>query len=146
MKKIMVLLAGLLLGTILVHAQDIPQAQVPSVVLNAFKKDFPKAKDIEWELKGELYQVDFEIGFADHEVTLDNTGKLVKHKQEIKQAELPQAVATVIAKDFNGYRVSDISKTIDNAVTTYKLDLKKGQEEWEVTFDETGNILHKKAD
>ncbi len=146
MKKLLVLLSGLLLGIVMAHAQNIPQAQVPSVVLNAFKKEFPKASDIEWELKGEDYEVEFEIGFTDHEVTLDKTGKIIKHKHDIKQADLPQAIASAIAKDYAGYRASDFSKTISNGTTTYKLDLKKGQDEWEIVFDESGKILHKKAD
>lgn len=146
MKKLMGLLAGLLLGVVLVHAQDIPQAQVPSVVLNSFKKDFPKARDIEWELKGDVYKAEFEIGFTDHEVTLDKTGKTLKHKQDIKESDLPQPVASVIAKDFEGFRLSDISKTISDGSLTYKLDLKKGTKEWVIIIDEMGKILNQKAD
>lgn len=146
MKKLWIVLAGLLFGTVLAHAQDISQAQVPSVVLNAFKKEFPKASDIEWELKGDAYKVDFEIGFTDHTLTLDNTGKILKHKQDIKQGDLPQAAASAIAKDFAGFKVSDISKTTAEGNSTFKLDLKKGTEEWEIVFDEAGKILSKKAD
>lgn len=146
MKKLCVVIAGLLFGIVLAHAQDIPQAQVPSVVLNAFKKEFPKASDIEWELKGDVYQVEFEIGFTDHELTLDNTGKILKHKQDIKQTDLPKAVTEVLAKDFAGYRMSDISKTTEGTTVTYKLDLKKGQEEWEIIVDGNGKVLDKKAD
>lgn len=142
----MVLLAGLLLGVVSVHAQDIPQAQVPSVVLNSFKKDFPKASDIEWELKGDVYKAEFEIGFMDHEVTLDKTGKALKHKQDIKESDLPLTVASVIAKDFEGFRLSDISKTISDGSLTYKLDLKKGTKEWVIIIDEMGKVLNQKAD
>lgn len=146
MKKLCVVLAGLMLGVVLAYGQDIPQAQVPSVVLNAFKKEFPKASDIEWELKGDAYQVEFEIGFTDHELMLDNTGKILKHKQDINQSDLPQTVASAIAKDFAGFRLSDISKTIADGNATFKLDLKKGAEEWEIVFDQAGKILSKKAD
>lgn len=146
MKKLCIVWVGLFLGVVLAHAQDIPQSQVPSVVLNAFKKEFPKASDMEWELKGDVYEVEFEIGFTDHELTLDNTGKILKHKQDIKQSDLPQAVSSAIAKDFAGFRLSDISKTTTEGSTTFKLDLKKGTEEWEIVFDEAGKILSKKAD
>ena len=51
----------LLLGTGTIFAQDIPKSQVPSVIVNNFKKEFPKANDIEWEMQGDLYNVDFKI-------------------------------------------------------------------------------------
>src|SRR5690606_29211703 len=73
-------------------AQDIPQSQVPSLVVNSFQKTFPKTFDAEWELQGELYEVEFETGLlgTDHHAWYDKTGKLVKHKEEISKGRLPK--------------------------------------------------------
>jgi hypothetical protein len=49
-------------------AQDVPSSQVPSVILNSFKEQFSKATDVEWELNGDQYNVEFDISSADHEV------------------------------------------------------------------------------
>lgn len=129
-------------------AQDIPQSQVPSLVLNSFQKSFPKAADIEWELKGELYKVEFETGLlgTDHDAWYDNTGKLIRHKEEISKSDLPQNVLAKINSDFNGYRVKDVKKITENNHVTYTLELKTFSEEWKVAFDSQGTMLSKIAD
>src|SRR5699024_6696468 len=51
-------------------AQDIPQNQVPSVILNHFQQNFSKASDVEWEKDWDNYKVEFETGMfgSDQEV------------------------------------------------------------------------------
>lgn len=128
--------------------QDIPQSQVPSVIVNNFQQTFPKAYDIEWELDGENYKVEFETGLlgTDHDVWYDKTGKLVRHKEEISKSDLPQKVLAKINSDFSGYRVDDVKKITEGKKTTYTLELKTFSEEWKVAFDNEGNILSKVAD
>jgi hypothetical protein len=127
-------------------AQDISEAQVPSVVLNAFKKEFQKATDIKWEIKGNNYDVDFEIGKADHEVWYNATGKVLKHKQDLKQSDLPASINSALAKDFKDYGASDVKRIQTGNSVTYKVDLKSETEKWEVTFDEAGRVLAKEPD
>lgn len=144
--KNLLLITGLLFQSVFCVAQDIPQSQVPSVVVNSFKQQFPKATDVEWELKGDQYQVEFEIGLADHEAWIDATGKIVTLRQEIPAKDLPEAVKTTIKRDFDGYRTTDTKKITDHGTITYKAELKKFSEEWDVTFSQDGKILDKKAD
>jgi hypothetical protein len=127
-------------------AQDISEAQVPAVILNTFKKDFQKATDVEWELKGTNYDVDFEIEKADHEVWYDAAGNVLKHKQDIKQSDLPAAIKNGIVKNFKDYRASDVKRIQTGNSVTYKVDLKSATEKWEVTFDEAGKVLTKDPD
>jgi hypothetical protein len=146
-----VFLMGLFVLTLFANtatAQDIPQSQVPSVVVNAFQKAFPKAYDVEWERDGSYYKVEFETGLIglDHEVWYDETGKMIRHKEEISKSDLPQAVTAAINRDFAGYRVDDVEKIAEGDTVTYILELKKGYEEWKVAFDQAGNVLHKVAD
>lgn len=128
--------------------QDIPQSQVPSVIVNNFQQTFPKAFDVEWELKGETYKVEFETGLlgTDHEVWYDKTGKLVRHKEDISKSDLPQKVLAKISSDFSGYRTDDIEKITEGDKIIYKLELKSWSEEWKVAFDSEGNVLSKVAD
>ena len=62
--KLIQMMAILFLGTTSIFAQDLTESQVPSVIVNNFKKEFPKASDVEWEKKGEQYNVEFEIGWG----------------------------------------------------------------------------------
>lgn len=128
--------------------QDIPQSQVPSVIVNNFQQTFPKVFDVEWELKGDNYKVEFETGLlgTDHEAWYDKVGKLVRHKEEISKNDLPQKVLAKISSDFSGYRTDDIEKITEGDKVIYKLELKSFTEEWKVAFDSEGNVINKVAD
>src|SRR5690606_17486639 len=113
MKKRMIFgILGFLISAGASLGQEIPQSQVPSLVVNSFQQSFSKAYDIEWEMDGELYKVEFETGFPgkDHDVWYDKTGKLTRHKEEIAKSDLPRQVLDKIAEDFRGYRLDDIKK------------------------------------
>lgn len=146
MKKLMLIVTGILLGTVLSFGQDIAESQVPSLVLNSFKKDFPKAIDVEWEIKGDLYEVEFDIGFADHEIWFDRTGNMVKHEEDIRQNDLPDNILSVLTKEYKLYRISDVKKIQTGKSIVYELDAKNRTEEWDLTFDESGKVINKKAD
>ncbi len=136
----------LTLGT--AYGRDIPQSQVPSVVVNNFQQKFPKASDVEWEMDGEMFKVEFELGLLgqDHEVWYDKMGKLIRHKEEISSTELPQKVSDKIKSDYNGFRTSDVDKITEGGKVSYKVELKTLSEKWKVLFDADGNVLSKKAD
>jgi len=126
--------------------QDLKETEVPSVVLNTFKQQFPKALDVEWKLKAALYKVEFEIGKDDHELWLEKTGKVVKHKEEINSDQLPKDVTAAISKDYKGYTIHDPTKTDNAGIVTYKVELKKTGSELDITFDQNGKVISKKVD
>lgn len=130
------------------YAQDVSQSQIPSLIINNFQKTFPKAFDIEWEMDGENYKVEFEIGFLgkDHDVWFNKAGKIIRHKEEISDSDLPQKVKSKISSEFGSYRVDDVKKLTENNKTTYTLELKSFSEEWKIAFDASGNIISKIAD
>lgn len=143
-----VFLFGLLLLANISFGQEIPQSQVPSLIVNNFQKQFPSISGVEWELKGDLYEVEFETGLLgkDHEAWYNKTGKLVYHKEEISKSDLPKKVLDKIGTDFGGYRVDDVKKITEGNKTTYTLELKSFTEEWKVAFDKEGTVLSKIAD
>lgn len=139
---------ALVLGVANIFAQDIPQSQVPSLVLNSFQQKYPKAYDVEWELKGDLYKVEFEKSLLgdDVEVWFDKSGKVVRSKEEISKSELPKAVLDKIDAEFKASIIKDVEKFNENGTISYKVEIKTIREEWDVLFDEKGNILSKKLD
>ncbi|MCO6360465.1 PepSY-like domain-containing protein [Roseivirga pacifica] len=130
------------------QAQDIPYSQVPSIIVNEFNKQFPKAKDVEWEMDGSLYNVDFEIGWSmDHEVWYNAEGKMVKHKEDISKSELPKAINDRLRTDFKGYSIDDMERITDNDKVVYKMELKAlTKQDWDIIIDAAGNVLSKIAD
>ena len=136
----LVAISFLSIGTI--FAQDVPTSQVPSVIINNFKKEFPKAHDIDWEMQGDLYNVDFEIEwFTDYEAWFNASGKLVKQTQEISKSDLPKAVINSIKTQYKEYRIEDAKKIIENGVETYKDELEKWDEDFHVIYSKNGNLI-----
>lgn len=147
-KYILMSIIALAIGVTNIFAQDIPQSQVPSLVLNSFQQKYPKAYDVEWELKGDLYKVEFEKSLLgdDVEVWFDKSGKVVRSKEEISKSELPKAVLDKIDAEFKASIIKDVEKFNENGIISYKVEIKTIREEWDVLFDEKGNILSKKLD
>ncbi|MGQ1908237.1 PepSY-like domain-containing protein [Marinifilum sp. RC60d5] len=136
------LMAILLLSTGSILAKDIPKSHVPSVILNNFKKEFPKVNDVEWERKGDHYNVEFEIGwFTDYEVTYNAAGEAIKHKQEIKKSDLPKVVLEAIEQQYTEYRIDDVEKITENGVEMYKIELEKWGEDFDVMYLKNGILI-----
>ncbi|MBW3524496.1 MULTISPECIES: PepSY-like domain-containing protein [unclassified Chryseobacterium] len=148
MKNLILTISILGLSINNISAQDIRQSEVPSIILNNFQKTFPKASDIDWEIKGNLYEVEFETGFLgdDHKVLYSRDGKLVRHEEEISKSGLPKAVLASIKRSFNGYRTDDIKKITEGGKVIYNVELKNYSQEWKVVFDAQGKILQKRED
>lgn len=148
MKNLILTISILGLSITNISAQDIRQSEVPSVILNHFQKSFPKAADIDWEIKGNYYEVEFETGFLgdDHKILYSRDGKLVRHEEEISKSNLPKTVLASIKRSFNGYRTDDIKKITEGGKIIYNVELKNYSQEWKVVFDAQGRILQKKED
>lgn len=148
MKNLILTISILGLSITNISAQDIRQSEVPSVILNHFQKSFPKAADIDWEIKGNYYEVEFETGFLgdDHKILYSRDGKLVRHEEEISKSNLPKTVLASIKRSFNGYRTDDIKKITEGGKVIYNVELKNYSQEWKVVFDSQGRILQKRED
>lgn len=140
-KKAIQLLVVIIMATGTIFAQDIHHSDVPSVVVNNFKKEFPKAKDVEWEMKGEVYNVEFEIGFfTDYEAWFDAGGKLIKYTQEIPNRDVPKAIKETIKKQFDGFRIDDAKKHVENNIETYLVEIEKKDDERNLVFTKDGKL------
>jgi hypothetical protein len=128
------------------EAQDIPQTQVPSVVINALQTKYPNATEVEWEVKGDQYKADFEIGKRDHDVWIDKTGNIKKHKEDYPKSELPQPIGATIQKEFSSYKIDDVDKLDEGGKISYEVKLESSAGDLQVRFDSTGKVLEKKAD
>lgn len=123
------------------QAQDVSRNQVPSIVVNALKKEFPKADRVSWEMKQGIYEAEFEINRSDHEAWIDKEGNLIKAKIEMKIRSVPDAVRSTVRQEFKGYLITEAEKLIKNGVTYYKLELKTFTKEQEVVIDSKGKLV-----
>jgi predicted acylesterase/phospholipase RssA len=126
-------------------AQDISQKDVPAVVINTFQQKFSNQANVDWEMKKGLYEAEFKVNGIEHNVYLDNTGKMVTYKQEITEIELPATVIATIKKYFSDYKLDEIEKYQEGITVTYKVKLEKGKDERKVTFGSDGKVIVNKA-
>lgn len=142
--KNVTLLAYLLVcisSVLLVQAQDLATKQVPSVILNSFKKEFPKAEKTSWELKKNVYEVEFEVGKADHEAWLDHEGNLIKYKAEMRVWSIPSAVRSAVRREYRGYLITEAERLFKNNQMYYKLELKAFSKEQDVVISPEGVVI-----
>lgn len=141
---------GLLVGTVTLLASmsvamghDVPQSQVPSVIINSFQKAFPDATDVEWEIKGSDYKVEFEGNGSsyDQSALYNKDGVLVRHKEDVASNSLPTKVMETIKKHYSKYSIDDAEKITEGNKTSFKIELKNGREELKVTIDSDGNVV-----
>lgn len=137
-----------LLASGLVAGQELPYNEATSKVVHIFQKAHPDARDVDWDMEGNLYKVEFENGYfaASQEIWYDSTGKVVKTKQKIAKKDLPQKIKTNVAKDFKNFRISEVKKITEKGRVIYELELDKLLEDWKVAYDSSGKMLAKFKD
>ncbi|SDJ88645.1 Putative beta-lactamase-inhibitor-like, PepSY-like [Catalinimonas alkaloidigena] len=121
--------------------QDVPPGEIPSVVRNAFQAQFPQATDVSWERHDRLYEVEFDLTAAEHELWLDAHGQLVKHTEELTYEQLPEAIQQTVRRDFGTYRVEDAERITVPQAVTYLLELEGTESERHVVLNEAGKLL-----
>ena len=131
-----------LLSTNLSVAQDISPGQVPSVVLNKFTREYPKARGVEWEKEAAIYKVEFELGWnIDHEIRYSSTGEITMHSHDISKKDLPKAVLHTLNTEFNDYRVDDVKRIASGAEVVYSMELNSLlQSDLKVVIGQNGKV------
>ena len=100
--------------------ENVGESEIPSIVVNTFRSNYPDADEIEWESDGKVYEIDFEMKNVDHSVRINRQGEIIKKKQDINLEEVPQAVREYI-KDQNSRRVNDLEMVEDNGIQYYQV-------------------------
>lgn len=115
---------------------------VPDVVKKAFATQFPKVAKVKWgiEKPGE-YEAEFDLNKTEMSVVYDEQGTLLETETEIKESDLPQALKSILAKDFNGYKIKEYEKNEAKGIVTYELEAKKDKKEFELVFDSNGKFI-----
>ena len=144
MKKIVVLLSACLLFSFMGYTQELTPDKVPTSVLQAFAKKFPAATEVKYELKHNNYEIAFRDkgvrGFA----KFNPTGKWLDTKTAIVESDLPKEVSASIARDFAGFKSSEVTTVeLPDKPLFYMMDLKKGNEGYKVHFSPKGVVLKK---
>ena len=144
MKKLIVLMSACLLISMMGFTQRVTPDKVPAAVLQAFAKKFPAATDVVYELKKNNYEIACRDKGVRVFANFNPAGKWLETKTAILEADLPKEVTDAIAKDFAGFRISEVNvvETTDKPLF-YMMDLRKDKEAYKVHFSPKGDVLKK---
>ena len=118
--------------------------EVPSEVKAAFSRKFPAATGIKWDKENDNeWEAEFTWNEKEYSANFDNQGTWMETEYKISTDEIPVAVKTTLDEEFTGYTIeeSELSETAVGKI--YEIELKKGEEELEVTIDMKGNVIQK---
>lgn len=131
-----------LLATAAVSAQDLKLDQVPANLNNSFTQAYPSATNVEWEMEGTNYKVEFDLGKMDNEVWYSKTGSIVKTELEITKTDIPAAVAATVQSKYPKYKIDEVEMTEENGKKTYEVELEKWfSKEKKLVIAENGTFI-----
>jgi hypothetical protein len=148
MKKSMFLFFVMVLFAVpVVWAQDLAEKDVPTTVMEAFKKKFPSTTEAKWKKnKSGKLEVDFKLAGKKAEAKFSPDGKWVSSKQRVEKGQLPAKANEYVKKSYAGYEIDKVvlqEESKDNK-KEYDVELKKGNAKEELEFDGEGNFVKKK--
>lgn len=115
---------------------------VPESIKKTFASQYPDITKVTWEIKKDgKYEAEYKINKQEISVMYDANGNLLETETDLKQADLPQAIIAVLAKDFAGYKLEEIEKKEIKGEKTYCMEAELGEKEYKLAFDESGKIL-----
>jgi uncharacterized membrane protein YkoI len=137
-------------GNILKHHQDLYGSEVPENVRKTIKSkvalfDLDDA-DLFEEGGKTVYEINFEISGKDHDFWIDEKGKIIKYRKELKDNEIPTNIVTEIK---NKYGILDIDRAEYNEENGKIIYYQKGEindKDHEFIFDNKTNLLLHKQD
>lgn len=129
-------------------AQKVKEAEVPKAVMESFNKSFKDVKAEKWEKeKNGNYEAEFDFNKEEMSASYSADGKLMETETEIKVSDLPASVSDYIAKNYPGKKIKEAAKIVDDKGSlSYEAEIKKGKEDLDLLFDQSGNFLREAKD
>ncbi len=125
--------------------KKISRKDVPTAVMSAFQKAYPKAQIVGTNQETEDSTTYFEIESRDGKVKRDllykADGTVKEIEESITEADLPAAIKDAIAKEYPKGMIQKGEKTTRDNVVEYELIVNNGKDKMEVVLDETGKIV-----
>ncbi|WP_343605660.1 PepSY-like domain-containing protein [Fluviicola sp.] len=139
MKGLKLMLLGFL-GTAFVSCAStaVDQQEIPSVVINAVMTKYPDAKDLDWEIKGDIYEAEFDLGKDDYEVWVNKQGTILKVEQEIQITAVPAVVLNKVKAESNNAKLDDAKRIEIGQKVYYEIELEGTFGDQKVVYSASG--------
>ncbi|MBX2840712.1 MAG: PepSY-like domain-containing protein [Flammeovirgaceae bacterium] len=94
----------------------------------------------------QYYTVEIGDGPGEKEYLFNEEGNLIYSKIELETGELPEYIKTTVEAKFKDYTIDELEVIESDYGTFYEVEIKKGDDELELTFDLDGNLLRSVED
>lgn len=110
--------------------------EIPAAVKNAFKKEYPQVKKVDFDDEHGTYEAEFKLNGKDMSVTYTANGTKQETETSIKIKELPKSVTSYVAAKKYG-KIKEAAKIVyaDGSVV-YEAEVSKG----DLLFNENGSF------
>lgn len=136
----------------------VTDAEVPAPIKTTFTKKYPKAEKIEWTRYVPVeedyyfipdttyYYVRYNANGSDYTTWYNSLGDWIKTSTPIigGSDKLPAAVNKMLAADYAGYEIDEVSKENDKNMEMYEVKLRKGDDKVKLKVLPNGEIAKKK--
>ncbi|MAS91957.1 MAG: hypothetical protein CMO55_02075 [Verrucomicrobiales bacterium] len=116
---------------------------VPKEAEESFEKQYPDAKDVDWEVdRNGYWEAGFKIDDTKFRADFEDNGKWIETETNIEFSELPDKVQKAIRKDYPDDEITEIEK-VDNALrgTFFDVEFKRAGKNQDVEYIATGERM-----
>jgi len=139
MKKTFVTLFAFLAIGVTV-AMAIEKTEVDPKILSAFQKEFSFAKNVKWDMNGDLARVNFVLNDQAVVAWYNADAEMVTIARNILYMQLPISVIKSLEKDFAGADFYGIVELIHNDNTYYQIRTEIKNKKFLLKASPSGNI------
>jgi len=140
MKKTFVtLFAFLTIGITISMAME--RADVDPKILSAFQKEFSFAKNVKWEVKGDITQANFLLNDQGIVAWYNSDAELVVTARNVLYNQLPISVIRSLEKNYADATFCGITEVTRNNETYYQIRADKKNKNFLLKASPSGNII-----
>jgi uncharacterized membrane protein YkoI len=131
-------------GKLIRYEQELNRNEIPVEILTAMKNQFPSI-DIDDAERIEdpgsiVFFVNAEVSDKNHKFWYDDKANMLKHKQDLRNSEIPVSVIRAISSLYPGFEVRDADKIEEGRILIYEIELRKSDERIQVIFNQRGEV------
>jgi len=122
------------------------QVAPPDAVVQAFEAAYPSATEVAWSMEEGGYEASFTDGAVERSVVYAADGTAGAVETEIAVTDLPEAVATTLARDYPGQAVTEAAEIVDGDHTTYEAEVSADGATRDLIFEADGTLVQTETD
>ena len=146
MKRTIAVASGMFVLAVGLYGQDIPEDRIPESVLSTFRTTYGTISDVSWEREDDMFEAEFDLDGMEVSLLITPDGTIVATEQELPLSEIPASVRSAIQNLYPGASLEEGERITTHEGMTYEVEIRSGGKEYELQFDEEGNLIGKEEE